>query len=189
DLHGADAVGEDPEEVGQVSGDDAALALGAEEDDGLLGEGPAGAGVPEGGGAAGAVLAEEAVGVTVEFGVAGPLAEPVRGLIGGAEGVVGLEVDALAVGVVDADAGQVREGGREAAVVAVGLGHVGTVTGRTDIRSSRKPVGRLHVCVAGGVVLFALADMRSELGRYVADALGTGPRRRSPPLSWLWPTV
>src|SRR5690606_26621070 len=140
DLQGADAVREDPEEVGEVPGDDAALALRAEEDHGLLGEGPAGTRVPEGGGAAGAVLAEEPVGISVEFGVAGPAADPVRGLLGGAEGAVEVEVDGLAVGVGDAGGGGVGAGGREAGVVAVGLGHVGTVTGRTDIRSPRKPV-------------------------------------------------
>ena len=124
DLQRPEAVGEHPQEVGQVRRHHTALALRAQEHHGLLDEGPPRPHAPQGGEATGAVLSEDPVGVAVQLVVAGPVAQPVGGLLGGVEGVVRLEVHALAVVVVELHAGHVGQGGRKGAVARGRLDHV-----------------------------------------------------------------
>lgn len=117
-LLGAEAVGEQPQEVTEASGHDAGFALGAEEDDRLLVERLVGAHQPEGRISSGAVLAEHAEGVAAQLWIAGPGLEPVSGVLSGEEGRERFEVDAVAFVVIERNRKGGGERGRKLSVIS-----------------------------------------------------------------------
>jgi hypothetical protein len=140
----------------------AKFALRAEQNDWLICECAAGRGSPEGHTAASAVLAEHPEVVAVEPGVPGPPPQPVAGVLGGEELVVGLAVDAVAIGVVEGDSGHGGERAWERAIV-------GGAHGRSLGETSTPPTTASVIAGAGE------DSSRDPLERGHAEFCGAGP--------------
>jgi hypothetical protein len=112
-LERSGTVGQQPQEVGQVAGDHAAIALGTQEHHRLLGDRRVGASQPYDGVAAGAVLAEHEEVLGVQQVRSGPERQPVGGVLVGPELLVRLEVDVVLAVVRELDPGDLGQRGRE----------------------------------------------------------------------------